>query len=137
MGCTCAGNPADGTSVADALVKGIPATTLLAMAAPQEGANTVVFVSSDGYEIALPLSYLFSHYCPLVFAVNGSELASSVGGTNQLWLGSTPASYFARDVVEVRVETRDEAPASPTSDEAREQLGTLPNVGVLYGGEVC
>lgn len=136
MGCSCAGNPTDGTSIANALVGGIPATTLVNMAQPVEGANTVVFVSADGYEVALPLSYIESHYCPIVFDVNGSPLAASVGGTNQLWLGSTPASYFARDVVSIRVETRDEAPSSPTSEEARAELGTLPNVGVLFGGAV-
>lgn len=137
MGCACGGNPADGLSVANALVKGLPVTTLVAMAEPGADANTVVFVSSDGYEMALPLSYLESHYCPLVFNVNGSALVESVGGTNQLWLGSTPASYFVRDVVGIRVEVRDEAPASPTSDEARAAFESLPNIGVLFGGEVA
>ncbi len=137
MGCACAGNPADGLSVANALVKGLPVTTLVALADPAAGANTVVFVSSDGYEMALPLSYLESHYCPLVFNVNGSALVESVGGTNQLWLGSTPASYFVRDVVGIRVEARDEAPASPTSDEARAAFESLPNIGVLFGGDVA
>lgn len=137
MGCACAGNPADGLSMANALVKGIPVTTLVAMAEPATDANTVVFVSSDGYEMALPLTYLESHYCPLVFDVNGSALIESVGGTNQLWLGSTPASYFVRDVVSVRVEARAEAPASPTSEEARASYENLPNIGVLFGGEVA
>lgn len=136
MGCACAGNPADGLSMANALVKGIPMTTLIAMADPVADANTVVFVSADGYEMALPLTYLQSHYCPLVFDVNGSALIESVGGTNQLWLGSTPASYFVRDVVSVRIEARDEAPASPTSEEARASYANLPNIGVLFGGEV-
>ncbi len=137
MGCSCLGNPADGRATANALVTGISAMILVDMAQPSEAANTVVFTSSDGYEVALPLSYLRSHYCPIVFDVNGSRLEQSVGGTNQLWLGSTPASYFVRDVTSVRVEEREVVPASPTSDEARaEYAANLPNVGVLLGGEI-
>ncbi len=140
MGCSCLGNPADGTSAANALVNGISALILVQMANPSADANTVVFTSSDGYQVALPLSYLQSHYCPIVFDVNGSPIADSMGGANQLWLGSTPASYFVRNVASITVETRDEAdvPASPTSDEARaEYAANLPNVGVLLGGEVA
>ena len=138
MGCSCLGNPADGRATANALVTGISAMVLIDMAQPSASANTVVFTSSDGYEVALPLSYLRSHYCPVVFNVNGSRLEQSVGGTNQLWLGSTPASYFVRDVVSVRVEERETAPLSPTSDEARaDYAANLPNVGVLLGGEIA
>lgn len=140
MGCSCAGNPADGTAAANALVQGISALVMVQMAEPVVDANTVVFTSSDGYEVALPLSYLESHYCPIVFDVNGSPIADSMGGANQLWLGSTPASYFVRNVSSVRVEARAEAdvPQSPTSDEARAEFSTnLPNVGVLLGGEVA
>lgn len=64
-------------------------------------------------------------------------LIESVGGTNQLWLGSTPGNYFARDVVSIRLETRAEAPADPTSDEARATYENLPNIGVKFGGEVA
>lgn len=138
LGCSCLGNPADGRATANALVTGISAMVLVDMAQPSATANTVVFTSSDGYEVALPLSYLRSHYCPVVFNVNGSRLEQSVGGTNQLWLGSTPASYFVRDVVSVRVEERETAPLSPTSDEARaDYAANLPNVGVLLGGEIA
>lgn len=138
MGCSCLGNPADGRAVADALVQGIPATALIALAQPQEGVNTVVFVSADGYEVALPLSFLQSRYCPIVFDVNGSNLAQSMGGTNQLWLGSTPASYFVRDVVAVVLEQRATPPLDPTCEEARASYeANLPNVGVLLGGEVA
>lgn len=138
MGCSCLGNPADGRATANALVTGISAMVLIDMSQPSASANTVVFTSSDGYEVALPLSYLRSHYCPVVFNVNGSRLEQSVGGTNQLWLGSTPASYFVRDVVSVRIEERETAPLSPTSDEARaDYAANLPNVGVLLGAEIA
>lgn len=137
MGCSCAGNPADGLSVANALVEGIPTILLLHMAQPNEGVNTIVFTSADGYELALPYDYVTSRYCPLVFNINGSALIESVGGTNQLWLGSTPGNYFARDVTSIRLETREQAPADPTSDEARATYENLPNIGVKFGGEVA
>ena len=136
LGCACAGNPADGIASANAEVSGIPALTLISMAQPSAGANTVVFTSADGYEIALPLNYLETRYCPIVFDVNGAPLAESMGGTNQLWLGSTSANYFARDIVSITLEERQTPPPSPSSDEARESLGNLPNIGVAFGGTV-
>lgn len=140
MGCSCLGNPADGRAAANALVNGVSALVLVQMANPSADANTVVFTSDDGYQVALPLTYLESHYCPIVFDVNGSPIADSMGGANQLWLGSTPASYFIRNVSSITLEARDTAdvPASPSSDEARaEYAANLPNVGVLLGGQVA
>ena len=40
-------------------------------------------------------------------------------------------------MVSIRLETRDEAPADPTSDEARAVYENLPNIGVKFGGEVA
>ena len=137
MGCSCAGNPADGRASVNAEVTGLPLMVLLNMPGVEPGANTVVFTSADGYTVALPLSYVTQRYCPLVFAVNGANLAVSVGGTNQLWLGSTSARYFARDIVRITVEVRDEAPASPASEEGRAEYANLPNIGVAFGGEVA
>ncbi len=137
MGCSCGANPTDGLAVANALVEGISTTLLLGIAQPSPEANTLVFTSADGYEVALPLDYVTTRYCPLVFKVNGSDLIESVGGTNQLWLGSTPGNYFARDIVSIRVETRDTPPANPTSEEAMAEFATnLPNIGVKFGGEI-
>lgn len=137
MGCACAGNPADGKASANAEVTGISVLTMIGMAEPEENANTVVFTSADGYEVALPLSYIQNRYCPIVFDVNGAPLAESVGGTNQLWLGSTSANYFARDVVAITLEERQTPPPSPNSDEARDAYANLPNVGVLLGGDIA
>lgn len=136
MGCTCASNPTDGRASVNAEVTGISALVLIGMASPNETANTVVFTSADGYQVELPFDYLKTHYCPVVFDVNGAPLAESVGGINQLWLGSTAASYFARDIVSITLEERQTPPPSPNSDEAREAYQNLPNVGVLLGGEV-
>lgn len=136
MGCSCAGNPADGRASVNAEVTGVPLRVIFDMAQPSGNANTVIITSADGYKIALPLDYLTMRGGMLVFDVNGAPLAESVGGTNQLWLGSTAASYFARDVVSITLEERQTPPPSPNSDEAREAYGNLPNIGVLYGGEV-
>ena len=136
MGCACAGNPTDGRAVANAEVTGISVLKIIEYAEPSEDVNTVVFTSADGYEIALPVKYLEMRYCPIVFDVNGSPISDVMGGTNQLWLGSTAASYFARDIVSITLEERQTPPPSPNSDEAREAYQNLPNVGVLLGGEV-
>lgn len=138
LGCSCAGNPADGLASVNAEVTGVPVTTLIGHAVPAEGANTIVFASADGYEVALPLWYVEQHYCPIVFDVNGSPIVESMGGTNQLWLGSTSARYFARDIVSITLEARAEAdvPAAPGSGDAGDAAANLPNVGVYFGGEV-
>ena len=136
MGCSCQGNPAGGGASVNALVTGVAVNTLLGKAGVAEGANTVVFASADGYQVALPLRYVTQRYCPIVFDVNGSPIAESVGGTNQLWLGSTSARYFARDIVSITVETREEPPADPGSERAGDAYANLPNVGVAFGGEV-
>lgn len=131
MGCSCTGNPVDGLASVNAEVTGVAVAALLRKAAPLAGANTVVFTSADGYEAALPLRWLDQHYCPLVFEVNGEAIANSMGGSNQLWLSSTPASYYVRDVVSVRVETRDEAPADPCT--ATRDASAVPAVAIVAG----
>lgn len=136
MGCACAGNSVDGRASANAAISGIPLLAVLGIAQPAQDANTIVFTSADGYEIAVPFSYVKHRYCPIVFDVNGSPLSESVGGTNQLWLGSTAANYFARDIVSITVEVRDQVPLEPNSDEARAEYANLPNIGLYFGGEV-
>lgn len=129
MGCTCAGNPADGRASANADVAGFQLSALIEQACPLEGANTITFVCADGYEVALPLSYVAQRYAIVVTAVNGQDCAEAVGCSNQLWLGTTAARSFARDVVEVRITCEDVAPAAPGAPTDANQ----PNVGVLAG----
>ena len=69
----------------------------------------------------------------IVYQLNGEPLSASVGGTNQLWLGSTSARYFASDVVEVRVTCEDEVPAIPGSPASGDHASNVPNVGVTAG----
>ena len=137
MGCACAGNPADGIAQVNARVTGVAVRTLLDKAGVSPEANTITFASADGYEVSLPLYYVTQRLCPIVFDVNGSPIEQTMGGTNQLWLGSTSARYFARNIVSITVEARDEAPAAPGTEAAGDTYANLPNVGVAFGGEVA
>lgn len=131
MGCSCGGNPAGGTASVNAEVAGIPVQTILEMARPDAEANTIVFTSADGYETALPLFYVRHHYSLIVWEVNGQPIADSMGGVNQLWLGSTPAFAYVRDVTSVTFETRQTPPPTPGLESRAE--GNLPNVSVTEG----
>lgn len=127
MTCTCGGNPADGRAIVTADVKGIPVTYLIERANPADGANTVTFVCSDGTEQAFPLGYVIGHHAVISYEVNGEDLSASVGGNNQLWMTATPANYFVRDVVEVRITKEDVPPANPGEDA---EHPNSPNVGM-------
>lgn len=132
LGCSCAGNPADGRATANAACTGVTVASLLDLAGVVEGANTITFTSADGYEVALPLSYVEQRASMIVYQVNGEPLANSMGGTNQLWLGSTAARHFARDIVAISVTCEDEdaVPPAPGTPAAGEAAGNLPNVSV-------
>lgn len=134
MGCSCAGNPEDGLASVNAEVKGVTIAYILEQAGADADANTIVFTSADGYEVALPLSYVAQRASMIVYDVNGAELGDTIGGTNQLWLGSTSARYFVRNVEKIAVETRDEAPAAPGSPEAGDTYANVPNISMTYGG---
>ena len=134
MGCTCAGNPADGRATVNAEVLGVRLAYIAHEAQPSEGVNTVVFTSEDGMEIALPYSYVRNHFSLIAYDVNGEPIANSMGGSNQLWLGSTAASYFARNVVSIDFETRQTPPPTPGTAEAGDAYANVPNVSVTDGG---
>lgn len=136
MMCTCAGNPAGGIASADADVLGVSVASIMDEARVFESANTVVFKSSDGYEIALPLRYVKQKFSIIAYDINGEPVANSMGGSNQLWLGATAASYFARDVVEITFETRDTPPPRPGSAEAGDAYANVPNVCITQGEEI-
>lgn len=133
MGCSCAGNPADGQASVNAEVTGVALKTILDEASPLETANTITFTSSDGYEVSLPLRYVMQRYCLLAFDVNGEPLADSMGGTNQVWLGSTSAKYFAKDIVCIEIESRENPVPAPGDEDADRQGANLPNIGVVSG----
>jgi DMSO/TMAO reductase YedYZ molybdopterin-dependent catalytic subunit len=133
MGCSCAGNPAGGLSSVNADIVGITIESIMSRAVVDDSANTIVFTSSDGYEIALPLTYVKQRHSMIVYEINGESLNNSVGGANQLWLGSTSALYFARDIENIRFESRATAPPSPGTRDA-DIYANSPGIGITYSG---
>ena len=131
MGCSCSGNPAGGLASANVEVSGVTLASLMEQAGVTKAANTVTFTCADGYEVSLPLAYVTQRHALVAFSANGAPLSDSVGGTNQLWVGSTSARHFARDVVAVTFEARDAAdiPAAPGTAGASEGVN-LPNAGI-------
>ena len=125
MACTCNGNPADGRASANAQVSGFELKALIEAAQPVDGANTITFTCADGYQVALPLSYVAQRYSIIVTGVNGEASSDAVGCANQLWLGSTSARSFARDIVAVDITKEANPPAAPGAAAA------TPNVSVL------
>lgn len=130
MGCSCGGNPSDGIATANAEVCGISISSIIDRAHVKDGVNTVVFTCADGYSVELPYLYVIQHFSLIAYELNGEAISNSMGGNNQLWLGSTAASYFARDIVGVSFETRENPPARPGSPDAGMVTNT-PNVGVV------
>ncbi len=130
LGCSCAGNPADGRASVNAEVAGITVRSLFERAGATEDVNTVVFSSADGYEVALPLNYVLQRYSLIVSSVNGEPVNNTMGGSNQLWLGSTSARYFARDIASVSFEARQTPPPAPGSKDAGDAYANVPNVSL-------
>ncbi|MEG0126359.1 MAG: molybdopterin-dependent oxidoreductase [Raoultibacter sp.] len=129
MGCTCSGNPADGRASANAAVSGFKVAALIEEADPAEEANAITFVARDGYRVSLPLSYVTQRYSIIVTGVNGEQASEAVGCENQLWLGSTAARSFARDIVAIEITHEATPPAAPGAPVS----ANAPNVGVLAG----
>ena len=133
MGCACAGNGADQRVAANAMVTGVTLMDIMARAGVSPDVNTVTFTSADGFTVSLPLSYLKQRYTLVVYGVNGEPLANSMGGTNQLWLGSTAARYFVRDITAITFEKRAEAdvPPIPGTAAAGDYYANTPNIALL------
>ena len=139
MSYTCLNNPADGRATANAATTGVTVRSILERAGADPRANVVTFVSTDGYEIRLPLSYVTSHAGMIAYRLNGEPLAKSVGCTNQLWLAGTSAHYFVRDVSSIHVsrETSANIPPVPGTPASGDQFRNRPNVGVLGGFSIA
>ena len=128
LGCTCAGNPADGRASANAEVTGFTVAALLERAQPVEEANAITFTAQDGYAVTLPLSYVQQRHSVIVTEVGGAAIDEALGCQNQLWLGATSARSFVRDVVSIKVESLPQEPGVPTLQGLNQ-----PNVGVVEG----
>lgn len=98
-------------------------------------ANTATFISKDGYRTSLPLAWLLEKEALLAYQVNGEDLSASVGGSNQLWIPSAAAKYFARDVVEIVLSHEETLPPVPGEEEAKEiEYVNRPNAGITGSG---
>lgn len=128
LGCTCAGNPADGRASANAEVTGFSVKALIERAQPSDEANTITFTAQDGYGVSLPLSYVMQRHSVIVTEVGGATVDEALGCQNQLWLGATSARSFVRDVVSIEITCEDVVPEIPQAEGCNQ-----PNVGVLSG----
>jgi len=129
MACTCASNTANGIASANVLISGFKLSALIEQAGPIQGVNTITFVSSDGYRVSFPLSYVLQRYSVIVTDVNDEAATEAIGCSNQLWLGATSARSFIRDIVAIEITQEETPPPVPTLAEAANQ----PNVGVTQG----
>lgn len=129
MGCACASNGAGGLAAINAKIDGIPLAAVIDRAQPLDDAASARLICEDGHEIALPLPYIMQRKAVIATEINDESLSASVGGTNQLWIDSTAAKYFARNIVEIRVEGR-EVEAPGIQAETPGEYANRPNVGI-------
>ena len=78
----------------------------------------------------MPLDYVMARTSILSYLINNQGLSDSVGGTNQLWIDSTAAKYFTRNIVSIELTAEDEAPAVRYEDAPDSQYTNRPNVGI-------
>lgn len=131
MGCSCAANTPGGAALINAEVTGVPLAAIIERAQPLPGVNSVTLVSEDGYSMSMPLDYVMARTSILSYLINNQGLSDSVGGTNQLWIDSTAAKYFTRNIVSIELTAEDEAPAVPGAEDAPDsQYTNRPNVGI-------
>lgn len=110
MLCACA----TGAAAAQAQITGISLSDVLAVAQLKDGVNTVKITGADGYTAAMPLRYALEKNAMIVYGVNGEKVPS---GT-QLWVPSTVAKYFVRDVVDIQLTAEAEAPEIEQRDDS-------------------
>ncbi len=103
-----------------------------------EKCNTVTFVGADGMEQSFPLDFLLERGAIVANRVNGEDIMSVMGATNQLWVPGLPAKYFVRDIREIRF-TNEEVPPviGPFVDDGHDYTNR-PNVAAKaeYVGRV-
>lgn len=106
--------------------------------AVEEKCNTVTFVGADGMEQSFPLDFLLERGAIVANRVNGEDIMSVMGATNQLWVPGLPAKYFVRDIREIRF-TNEEVPPviGPFVDDGHDYTNR-PNVAAKaeYVGRV-
>lgn len=107
MACSCA----TGSPFGQAMVLGVPLTSVIEMAELEDGVNTITAYGADGYGRPLPLRYVAEKRAMLVYQVNGDEITTaSASSSAQLWIPETVAQYFTRDIVSIELTREDAEP---------------------------
>lgn len=112
MVCSCG----TGSALAQARVTGVPLSQLLPLSELEEGVNAITMKSADGYAVSMPLEYVLEKEAMLVYAI-GDQRIPSAQGSVQIWMPDTVAKYFTRQVTELELSVRDDAPAVKTADD--------------------
>ena len=102
MVCTCATSSA----MAQSSITGARVADLLKLAGVADDANTISFISADGYRSSLPLQYVLEKDALLVYDVAGEGNPAGL----QIWMPSTVAKYFTRQITEIELTAENEAP---------------------------
>ena len=119
MVCSCA----TGSAMAQAKVTGVPVSDLLELSELTDDANAVSFKSMDGYTATLPLNYVLENKAMLVWSVGGVDNPAGL----QVWMPSTVAKYFTRQVAEVEVLHLSEVPAVEGAAAAQQVKVSIQN----------
>lgn len=100
--------------------------------------NTVTITASDGRKTAFPLNLLIEKGAIIASKVNGENVLSVMGATNQLWIPGFPAKYFVRDIVGIRFTCEKEPPTLEPFENDGHDFTNRPNVSVKadYVGQV-
>lgn len=101
-------------------------------------ANTVTFTASDGKKVAFPLDFLIERGAVIADKINGEDISSVMGCSNQLWIPGFPAKYFIRDIASIDFTEEDEPPVLPDFEDDGHDYTNRPNVSCKaeYTGRV-
>lgn len=91
-------------------------------------ANTVTFTASDGMKVSFPLDFLIERGAIVADKINGEDIASVMGCSNQLWIPGFPAKYFVRDIVAIDFTMEEEVPPLPDFIDDGHDFTNRPNV---------
>ncbi|MGV8083304.1 MAG: molybdopterin-dependent oxidoreductase [Coriobacteriia bacterium] len=112
----CEINPLGGPFIGQVEVKGIPLDWLFQQAGLKSSAAAMTFLTPDGvvpHNVFqdIKLSELQGHKALLVYEINGERLSWASGYPCQIWLGSIPASRYAKQVSQIII--KDSADSEP------------------------
>lgn len=105
MVCSCATSSA----LAQSSITGVLVKDMLALAGVEEDANAIAFKSADGYTATLPLQYVLDKEAVLAWQIGDSVNPAGL----QVWMPSTAAKYFTRQVAEIELLTADVSVDAP------------------------